>query len=70
MGQVIERTYRQALLRAALPDGTILLLVTLDEKSCAILRDGEIVMSSGSDAEAIDDAVRQFLVMTQAAPRG
>ena len=65
LGSVIETQVKQALLRSVLPDGTVMLLVVLHDDRCAILRNNEVVHQSGGDAEGIDFAVHQFMVMTQ-----
>ena len=69
MGRVgaerIELVVKQALLRSALPDGTVVLLVVLHDDHCAILRNDELVHEAGGDADGIDDAVQRFMAMTQ-----
>jgi hypothetical protein len=61
----IETGIRQALLRAALSDGTNLLLVVLEDGRCAILRDGTPVHTADGDADGIDDAVQLFLRLSR-----
>ena len=65
MGLAIEFRVKQALLRSALPDGTVVLLVVLHDDHCAILRNDELVHEAGGDADGIDDAVQRFMAMTQ-----
>jgi len=61
----IEKRVKQALLRSAMPDGSVILLVVLHDDRCAILRNNDMIHEAAGDADGIDGAVQRFMVMTQ-----
>jgi hypothetical protein len=67
-GLHINLEVKQALLRAALPDGKILLLVILTDERTAILRDEETVYTGAADAEGMDTAVHMFTKLSRLDP--
>ena len=60
-GAPIEDPVKQPLLKAVLQDGTTLLLATLLDGRCAILRNGDVIYSTEGTSDGIDEAVQKFL---------
>ena len=56
----IETPDKQALFYAALEDGSRLVLATLADGRCAVLRDGVVVFDYPGDRDGLERAVARF----------